>query len=56
MQRPPGALCGCRYETSNHLWLILEYCVGGDLMSLLRQDMRLPEASIHDLARDLVSC
>ena len=24
-------------------------------MSLLRQDMRLPEASIHDLARDLVS-
>lgn len=27
----------CRYETSNHLWLILEYCVGGDLMSLLRQ-------------------
>eukprot|EP00891_Asterochloris_glomerata_P004830 jgi/Astpho2/4830/e_gw1.00068.1.1_t len=42
------------YETSNHLWLILEYCVGGDLMSLLRQDMRLPEASIHDLARDLV--
>ncbi|KAK9809997.1 hypothetical protein WJX72_003108 [[Myrmecia] bisecta] len=42
------------YETSNHLWLILEYCVGGDLMSLLRQDMRLPEASIHDFARDLV--
>lgn len=27
----------CRYETTNHLWLILEYCVGGDLMSLLRQ-------------------
>ena len=46
--------CGCRYETSNHLWLILEYCVGGDLMSLLRQDMRLPESSIHDFGRDLV--
>ena len=43
-----------RYETSNHLWLILEYCVGGDLMSLLRQDMRLPESSIHDFGRDLV--
>lgn len=42
------------YETSNHLWLILEYCVGGDLMSLLRQDMRLPESSIHDFGRDLV--
>ena len=42
-----------RYETSKHLWLILEYCVGGDLMSLLCQDIRLPEASIHDFARDV---
>ncbi|WIA17198.1 hypothetical protein OEZ85_014081 [Tetradesmus obliquus] len=42
------------YETTNHLWLILEYCVGGDLMSLLRQDVRLPESSIHDFARDMV--
>lgn len=25
------------YETTNHLWLILEYCSGGDLMSLLKQ-------------------
>jgi hypothetical protein len=44
----------CRYETTNHLWLILEYCVGGDLMSLLRQDVRLPESSIHDFGRDMV--
>jgi len=43
------------YETTNHLWLILEYCVGGDLMSLLRQDMRLPETSMHDFGRDLVT-
>ncbi|KAF5840559.1 hypothetical protein DUNSADRAFT_16357 [Dunaliella salina] len=42
------------YETTNHLWLILEYCVGGDLMSLLRQDVRLPESSVHDFGRDLV--
>ncbi|KAM7279544.1 hypothetical protein ACFE04_006678 [Oxalis oulophora] len=42
------------YETSAHLWLVLEYCVGGDLMSLLRQDTRLPEESIHDLAFDLI--
>lgn len=41
------------YETTNHLWLILEYCVGGDLLSLLRQDVRLPESSVHDFARDL---
>ncbi|KAJ0979715.1 hypothetical protein J5N97_015189 [Dioscorea zingiberensis] len=42
------------YETSAHLWLVLEYCVGGDLMTLLQQDSRLPEESIHDLGRDLV--
>ena len=43
---------GRRYETKNHMWLILEYCVGGDLMALLKQDLALPEASIHDFARD----
>lgn len=43
-----------RYETTNHLWLILEYCVGGDLVSLLEQDKRLPENSVHDFGRDLV--
>lgn len=49
-----ASLYHLRYETTNHLWLILEYCVGGDLMSLLRQDVRLPENSIHDFARDMV--
>ncbi|ESW19849.1 hypothetical protein PHAVU_006G160500 [Phaseolus vulgaris] len=42
------------YETSAHLWLVLEYCVGGDLLSILRQDSKLPEDSVHDLAYDLV--
>ncbi|KZV28057.1 hypothetical protein F511_33110 [Dorcoceras hygrometricum] len=42
------------YETSAHLWLVLEYCVGGDLMTLLQQDGKLPEDSIKDLAHDLV--
>ncbi|KAL3634568.1 hypothetical protein CASFOL_021622 [Castilleja foliolosa] len=42
------------YETSAHLWLVLEYCVGGDLLTLLQQDGKLPEDSIHDLAHDLV--
>lgn len=40
---PP--LSPIRYETQNHLWVILEYCVGGDLLALLRSDGRLPEAS-----------
>ncbi|XP_078440235.1 kinase family with ARM repeat domain-containing protein [Wolffia australiana] len=43
------------YETSAHLWLILEYCVGGDLMKLLAQDKRLPEDAIHDIAFDLMT-
>ncbi|XP_009405546.2 serine/threonine-protein kinase RUNKEL [Musa acuminata AAA Group] len=42
------------YETSAHLWLVLEYCVGGDILALLKQDGQLPENSIHDLASDLV--
>lgn len=50
----PPLLPPCRYETTNHLWLILEYCVGGDLMTLLKTDLKLPETSIHDFARDLV--
>uniref|UniRef100_A0A9I9CPF1 Protein kinase domain-containing protein n=1 Tax=Cucumis melo TaxID=3656 RepID=A0A9I9CPF1_CUCME len=50
----PHLFAFVRYETSAHLWLVLEYCVGGDLMSILRQDGKLPEDSIHDLASDLV--
>lgn len=34
------------YETRNNLWLILEYCTGGDLLSLLKQDGKLPEAAV----------
>ena len=30
-------------ETRNHLWIISEYCCGGDLMRLLKQDVRLSE-------------
>lgn len=28
------------YETKNHLWVILEYCPGGDLMSLIEADKK----------------
>ena len=40
------------YETSNHLWLVLEYCVGGDLLALLRADKRVPEGSAAGWTRD----
>uniref|UniRef100_A0A1J3D2H2 non-specific serine/threonine protein kinase n=1 Tax=Noccaea caerulescens TaxID=107243 RepID=A0A1J3D2H2_NOCCA len=42
------------YETSAHMWLVLEYCVGGDLRTLLQQDCKLPEESVYALAYDLV--
>ncbi|KAH0931731.1 hypothetical protein HID58_008848 [Brassica napus] len=42
------------YETSAHMWLVLEYCVGGDLRTLLQQDCKLPEDSVYGLAYDLV--
>ncbi|KNC51741.1 uncharacterized protein AMSG_07810 [Thecamonas trahens ATCC 50062] len=35
------------YETTNHLWLIVEVCTGGDLASMLAHDHALP---IHVVA------
>jgi len=43
------------YETRNNLWLILEYCTGGDLLSLLKQDVRLPESAIKVFGVDLMT-
>lgn len=43
------------YETNNHLWLILEYCTGGSLATMLKQDEKLPETSVRSFGRDLVS-
>ena len=40
------------YETTHHLWLIVDLCVGGDLLTLLRTDGRVPEGSAHGWARD----
>ena len=34
------------YESSNHIWLILEYCMGGDLLNLITQDKQLPESVV----------
>eukprot|EP00823_Brevimastigomonas_motovehiculus_P006434 TRINITY_DN531_c0_g6_i1.p1 TRINITY_DN531_c0_g6~~TRINITY_DN531_c0_g6_i1.p1 ORF type:complete len:599 (+),score=220.01 TRINITY_DN531_c0_g6_i1:48-1844(+) len=43
------------YETSKHIWLIVEYCAGGSLDSLLEQDKRLPETTILQFASDTIS-
>ncbi len=42
-----------RCETRNHLWLVLEYCVGGNLMSLLKEEPGLSENCVHDFAHDI---
>lgn len=41
------------YETRNHLWIIFEYCAGGDLFQLIEQDKQLPEDAVKKFGRDL---
>lgn len=43
------------YETRHNLWLILEYCTGGDLETILKQDGHLPETSIRIFGVDMVA-
>jgi serine/threonine-protein kinase ULK4 len=43
------------YETRNNIWLILEYCTGGDLASLVQQDKYLPEASVRMFGLDILA-
>ena len=42
------------YETSNHLWLVLELCSGISLEAILSQDGSLPEETIRKFGRDVV--
>ena len=43
------------YETRNNLWLILEYCAGGDLLSLIRQDGAMPESAVKVFGVDIMA-
>merc|ERR1740117_1528088 len=43
------------YETGKHIWLIIEYATGGDMMTLLQEDGRLPEESVKKFAYDIIS-
>uniref|UniRef100_A0A6I8PK98 Unc-51 like kinase 4 n=1 Tax=Ornithorhynchus anatinus TaxID=9258 RepID=A0A6I8PK98_ORNAN len=43
------------YETSNHLWMILELCTGGSLEMVIAQDEHLPEDVVRKFGIDLVT-
>uniref|UniRef100_A0A8C5NIZ9 Unc-51 like kinase 4 n=1 Tax=Junco hyemalis TaxID=40217 RepID=A0A8C5NIZ9_JUNHY len=43
------------YETSNHLWLVVELCTGGSLKSVIAQDECLPEDVVREFGIDLVT-
>uniref|UniRef100_A0A8C4VVR6 Unc-51 like kinase 4 n=1 Tax=Gopherus evgoodei TaxID=1825980 RepID=A0A8C4VVR6_9SAUR len=43
------------YETSNHLWLVVELCTGGSLEMVIAQDEHLPEDVVREFGIDLVT-
>ncbi|XP_058038699.1 serine/threonine-protein kinase ULK4 [Ahaetulla prasina] len=43
------------YETSNHLWFVVELCTGGSLEILIAQSEHLPENIIREFDIDLVT-
>ncbi|KAL8009438.1 putative protein kinase [Plasmopara halstedii] len=43
------------YESSNHIWLIFEYCMGGDLLNLITQDKQQPESTVQTFGLELVA-
>nr|XP_034984718.1 serine/threonine-protein kinase ULK4 isoform X4 [Zootoca vivipara] len=43
------------YETSNHLWLVVELCTGGSLEMVITQDECLPEVVVREFGVDLVT-
>lgn len=43
------------YETSNHLWLVVELCTGGSLETVIAQDQNLPEDVVREFGVDLVT-
>ncbi|XP_064410175.1 serine/threonine-protein kinase ULK4 [Latimeria chalumnae] len=43
------------YETSNHLWLVVELCTGGSLEMVIKQDEHLHEEVVREFGIDLVT-
>ncbi|KAI5618130.1 serine/threonine-protein kinase ULK4 [Silurus asotus] len=42
------------YETSNHLWMVVELCTGGSLQAVISQDECLPVDVVQEFAMDLL--
>lgn len=42
------------YETRNHLWIIFEYCAGGDLYKMIDDDKKWPEESVKKLGFEII--
>uniref|UniRef100_A0A0G4HN82 Protein kinase domain-containing protein n=1 Tax=Chromera velia CCMP2878 TaxID=1169474 RepID=A0A0G4HN82_9ALVE len=43
------------HESANHIWMVLEYCSGGDMQGLLQEDGKLPMDSIRRFAFEIAS-
>ncbi|KAG5500387.1 hypothetical protein JKF63_03479 [Porcisia hertigi] len=43
------------YETNNHLWIITEYCTGGDMSSILRSKIELTIQAVQAFGRDVAA-
>ncbi|GET89980.1 protein kinase, putative [Leishmania tarentolae] len=41
------------YETNNHLWIITEYCTGGDVSTILRSNINLTIQAVQAFGRDV---
>ncbi|KPI89109.1 putative protein kinase [Leptomonas seymouri] len=41
------------YETNNHLWIITEYCTGGDMSTVLKSNIQLKTAAVQAYGRDI---
>lgn len=42
------------YETSNHLWLVMELCTGGSLEQVIKEDRFLSENVVRKFGADIV--
>lgn len=42
------------YETSNHLWLVMDLCIGGSLEQVIKEEGFLPESMVRKFGADIV--